>query len=239
MRVVAALEDCNQRGGRMLSIVDLVDAGTVDMPLAAYLAAAMQRGASLLVGASPGGAGKTTVMCALLNFLPRGMTVRVMDGAASFAAAHSDAPGSTCHLAHEIGAGNYYAYIWGASARALFALAAAGHTVASNLHADTLEHTYAQLCGENAVPRAHVQAVALKLFISVAGRQRRVVSVYECTQHAERLVWQLTPHGFVRQEHSRLVTPADELHMQELLATLRAHDARTLAAVRHWLENRE
>ena len=54
----------------MLSLVDLIKAGTVDLRLAAYLAAAMHSGASLLVGARPGAAGKTTVMCALLNFLP-------------------------------------------------------------------------------------------------------------------------------------------------------------------------
>ncbi|MCK5526789.1 MAG: hypothetical protein KAJ05_06545, partial [Candidatus Latescibacteria bacterium] len=67
---IRVLDDCNQRGGRMLSLVDLITAGTVDLPLAAYLSAAMRSGASLLVGARPGGAGKTTVMCALLNFLP-------------------------------------------------------------------------------------------------------------------------------------------------------------------------
>jgi hypothetical protein len=48
----------------MLSLVDLIEAGTVDLPLAAYPAAAM-RSASLLVGARPGDAGKTAVMCAL------------------------------------------------------------------------------------------------------------------------------------------------------------------------------
>jgi len=31
---VRAINDCNQRGGRMLSLVDLVDAGTVDLTLA-------------------------------------------------------------------------------------------------------------------------------------------------------------------------------------------------------------
>ena len=67
---VRAINDCNQRGGRMLSLVDLLDAGSVDLPLAAYLAAAMRGGASLLVGARPGGAGKTAVMCALLNWIP-------------------------------------------------------------------------------------------------------------------------------------------------------------------------
>ena len=63
----------------MLSLVDLIEAGTLDLALAAYLAAAMRSGASLLVGARPGGAGKTAVMCALLNFLPNQTSIRAVD----------------------------------------------------------------------------------------------------------------------------------------------------------------
>jgi hypothetical protein len=48
---------CNQRGGRMLSIVDLIEAGTITPELAAYSLAAIGSGASFLVGAMPGGAG--------------------------------------------------------------------------------------------------------------------------------------------------------------------------------------
>lgn len=44
----------------MLSIVDLVEAGTFTPDLAAYSLAAIGSGASFLVGADPGGAGKTT-----------------------------------------------------------------------------------------------------------------------------------------------------------------------------------
>ena len=54
----------------MLSVFDLLDAGTLDLNLAAYLMARISKGASFWVGAVPGGAGKTTVMCALLNFVP-------------------------------------------------------------------------------------------------------------------------------------------------------------------------
>ena len=63
----AEIDRCNQRGGRMLSIVDLIDAGTVTRDLAAYSLAAISNGASFMVGAMPGGAGKTTVMGALLK----------------------------------------------------------------------------------------------------------------------------------------------------------------------------
>ena len=64
------LNRCNQRGGRMLSIFDLLAAETLHLDLATYLMARISRGASFMVGAVPGGAGTTTVMCALLNFVP-------------------------------------------------------------------------------------------------------------------------------------------------------------------------
>ena len=64
------LNRCNQRGGRMLSVFDLITAKTLDLDLAAYLMARISKGSSFMVGSVPGGAGKTTVMCALLNFLP-------------------------------------------------------------------------------------------------------------------------------------------------------------------------
>jgi len=64
------IEMLNQRGGRTLSIVDLIAAGTIGPEMAACACRAMHQGASLLTGARPGGAGKTTLMAAVLNFLP-------------------------------------------------------------------------------------------------------------------------------------------------------------------------
>ena len=50
----------------MLSVVDLLEAGTLSPAQAAWLLRRILRGSSWLVGAGPGGAGKTTVMSALL-----------------------------------------------------------------------------------------------------------------------------------------------------------------------------
>jgi len=66
------IDRCNQRGGRMLSIVDLVQAGTFTVDLAAYALAAIGKGASFMVGALPGGAGKTTVMGVIQSLLAAG-----------------------------------------------------------------------------------------------------------------------------------------------------------------------
>ena len=57
-RATAKIEQLNQRGGRMLSIMDLIQAGTISVPMAAYAMRAMHQGASLLTAARPGGAAR-------------------------------------------------------------------------------------------------------------------------------------------------------------------------------------
>jgi type IV secretory pathway ATPase VirB11/archaellum biosynthesis ATPase len=73
------IERLNQRGGRTLSIVDLIQAGTLTVEMAACAMRAMHEGASLLTGARPGGAGKTTLMAAILNFLPPQVALITVD----------------------------------------------------------------------------------------------------------------------------------------------------------------
>jgi hypothetical protein len=239
---VREIERCNQRGGRMLSLVDLLDAGSVDLSLAAYLAAAMREGASLLVGARPGGAGKTAVMCALLNFLPDQTAIRpVADPAILMKGLRDAEPGKTCYLGHEIGAGYYYAYVWGEQARTFFQLAANGHTIASNLHADTLPQTVRQLCAENGVPRAHLDAVTLKVYLAmVRGRgwsvHRWVSRVYESDGVLDRLIVERQDDGtFQRITESVVVSPTQEAEYASFLSALRKQGCRTIEDVRRAL----
>ena len=73
------IEMLNQRGGRTLSIVDLIRAGTISVPMAACAMRVVREGASILTGARPGGAGKTTLLAALLSFLPPGEEIVTVD----------------------------------------------------------------------------------------------------------------------------------------------------------------
>ncbi len=221
----------------MLSLIDLLDAGSVDLPLAAYLAAAMRAGASLLVGATPGGAGKTAVMCALLNFVPNQTELIPVAGQTVLAQALRDSlPGQRCYVAHEIGPGHYFAYLWGGQARAFFALAAHGHQIAANLHADTLDETYDQLVRQNGVEQAQVQAVTLKIYLQMAweGRTARrwVYRVYENVGQ-DRLVWEGRAVGqFVRVAPSLLVSEAVQAQYAGLLNDLHRRNVRRIEEVR-------
>ena len=179
----AEIERCNQRGGRMLSIVDLIEAGTVTRELAAYSLAAIGTGASFMVGALPGGAGKTTVMGALLNFVPLSVSLVTADRRAVIEEGLADRTQRGCYVCHEIGAGDYYAYLWGEPLRRYFELPAAGHMIATNLHADTLEQAREQVCEDNGVQLAALRRMNVIYFLAVErhrqGAMRRIVTVWE------------------------------------------------------------
>jgi len=237
---VRAINVCNQRGGRMLSLVDLLEDDSVNLEMASYLAAAMRAGASLLVGAQPGGAGKTTVMCALLNFLPDEVAIRAVDNTDVMVnGARETQPGEVCFIAHEISPATYYrAYIWGSDARTFFQLTERDHLIATNLHADTLAQTREQLCGENDVAPEHLARVNLKLYLRIhrsRGWQRAhwVHRVYESDGAADRLLWESDgPGAFEQRGESDLVTPTEVTRYKELIASLRDRGARTIEDVR-------
>jgi hypothetical protein len=165
------LNRCNQRGGRMLSIFDLLEAETLDLDLAAFLMERINRGASFMVGARPGGAGKTTVMCALLNLIPASCGLIAATAATVRAAGTKTADGGArqCYVCHEIGPGPYFSYLWGRELRAYCALQEKGHLLATNLHADDLDETREQVCTENGVPPAHFQGFNVLVFLRTRG----------------------------------------------------------------------
>ena len=200
----------------MLSVVDLVNMHTLDLDLAAYLTARVSRGCSFLVGALPGGAGKTTVMAALLNFVPPDCRLATADSGTTvrrILAAPDDR--RCCFICHEIGSGPYFAYLWGRDARDFFALPAAGHVIATNLHADTYEQCRAQLCRDVGLAETAFHQCQLCLFIHRVGRswsdpRRRLVAVYEGDGDGpHRLVWQWNraADAFDRIAPSGLIVP--------------------------------
>ncbi|UCF14582.1 MAG: hypothetical protein JSW59_14300 [Phycisphaerales bacterium] len=163
------LNRCNQRGGRMLSIFDLLAAKTLDLDLAAYLMARISKGASFMVGAAPGRAGKTTVMCALLNFVPVDVSLAAATPEAVRRAADQAVVRRVCYVCHEIGSGPYYAYLWSDALRTYCELSERGHMLATNLHADDISQARSQVCGTNGVPTDHFNSFELLIFLRVGG----------------------------------------------------------------------
>lgn len=174
--VIDAVVRSNQRGGRMLSLIDLIEAQTLTREMAAWLTERIEAGASVLVGANPGGAGKTAVMGALLTMLPPGERVHVTHSSRGFGfrSAKSDghwrsAGAGDCVVAYEISPASYEAYIWGEEVRAFLERATAGARLVANLHADTLEEARDQIVTDNGATRAAFNAFDVFVPITVGG----------------------------------------------------------------------
>lgn len=174
----------NQRGGRLLSIVDLVEAGTLSVEVAAFMLCSMAQGASVLTGALAGAAGKSTLLATALGFLPPGERVITVSSHTVVARALSRPPGnSECFLAHEIGQGRFYGYIWGRTVRDFFGLLETGRRTATCLHADNLAQTQEILTGSPLfVDPGRLSLLGLLGFIRMAetpsGVGRRVTYLY-------------------------------------------------------------
>jgi hypothetical protein len=149
----------------MLSVFDLLAAKTLDLDLAAYLMARISKGSSFIVGSVPGGAGKTTVMCALLNFVP--VDVPLIPATPEEVYKAAKASPRSCYICHEIGSGPYFAYLWADALKTYCGLVEHGHMLATNLHADDLEQAKEQICGENSVSFEHFNRFELLIFLRI------------------------------------------------------------------------
>lgn len=179
------IEQLNQRGGRTLGIVDLIRAGTINAEMAAFACRAMENGASILTGARPGGAGKTTLMAALLGFLPPEVPIATVDRPAVIRQGHlQPTDRAECYLVHEIGSGQWFGYLWGPDVADFLSLIEGRRRIASCLHADTLEELRQILSSPPLGVEPSVLArVELVLFMHVdaagGGYRRRVSTFYQ------------------------------------------------------------
>jgi len=173
------IDRLNQRGGRMLSLVDLLGAGTMDLEMAAQMAALVACGGSFLTAAGPGGVGKTTLMGAMLAFLPPGAAIVPIESARTLDRLPPPSPKTPqCLVVHEIGSGPYYAYLWGPAVGRYFESARpAGRCLASNLHAETYDEAIHQLAGLDVTEEALAE-IDLMAFMAMDGRRRRVTAVW-------------------------------------------------------------
>jgi hypothetical protein len=175
------INSLNQRGGRMLSVVDLIEDGTLDAPTSGLMLSFMATGASFLTAAGPGGVGKTTLMGVLLSFLPPDERICTVTDPATV----GDPDEPTCWLCHEIGSGHWFGYLWGREAARFLALQRTGR-IAGSLHADTDEEIAAQLLGPDVgAAEEDLAAVDLLLTMVRVGGLRRTSVIYEsASEHA-------------------------------------------------------
>jgi hypothetical protein len=152
------------------SIVELLRAGTLDAELAATLWLLIEGRVPIIVAAAGRGEGKSTLLGALLDFLPPGMRTIELEGAMETfdwlpqatelgwdrppadapvaetagraAASHRPIrPDDTVLLIPEL-SDHLPSYTWGAEARIAIRAASIGYDLAATIHADELEEVF-------------------------------------------------------------------------------------------------
>lgn len=130
-----------------LSIVDLIAAGNFDARTAALLWLLIEARASIIVAADPPGAGKTTTLTALSDFLPPGTKRIYLRGwNETFDFLDTAEAGRSYLLCNEISA-HLPVYLWGRKVQQLFAALGTGLPFGATMHADTLDEVIAILAG--------------------------------------------------------------------------------------------
>ena len=145
------------------SIVEMIRAGTLDAELAAMLWVLIEGRVPIIVAAAEQGTGKSTLLTALLDFLPPGVRTVELEGATeSFdwlpqatelgwdghAGLPGDAadrppfrPDDTVLLVPEL-SDHLPSYTWGEEARIAVRAASIGYGLAATIHADSLDEVF-------------------------------------------------------------------------------------------------
>lgn len=157
-----------------LSIVDLIAAGNFDARTAALLWLLIESRASVIVAAEPSGAGKTTTLTALTDFLPPETGRSYLRGwDETFAFRDTADPARHYLLCNEISA-HLPHYLWGRKVQELFDACAAGYAFGATMHADTWQEVVGTLVGYPLyVPLAALARLDLIMTLAVEYRARR------------------------------------------------------------------
>lgn len=118
------------------SILELVNTDTLDLHLAAILWMMMEQRSSIIVGAGPGFAGKTTLLNSLLDLLPSNVKrVYLYGDHHDFSFVKTAVPSETYLVAEEFN--TYMNYVWGQTAITAFTLLKEGYSMGGTMHART------------------------------------------------------------------------------------------------------
>jgi len=139
-----------------LSIIEIIERGSMSPRLAALFWLGLERGASIMVAADPPTAGKTATLTALLAFAPRESLAYFTRGLGeTFDLPPPNGSTPTYLLVNEM-TDHLAVYTWGHYARRAFELLAQGYSLATTTHADTVAGVLDILEKDLRIPRQHI-----------------------------------------------------------------------------------
>ncbi len=153
-----------------LSIVEILERGSMPPRLAALFWLGIDRGSSLLIAADPPLAGKTTVLTALLAFAPPEAVAYFTRGLGE---TFDLPPVSDSHptyiLVNEM-SDHIPVYTWGRYARRAFELLAEGYSLATTMHANSVAEVMDILENDLSVPQRQIANLAFVAAMHVGYR---------------------------------------------------------------------
>jgi hypothetical protein len=206
-----------------LSILDLVNSGTLDFKVAALLWTLMEHRASVLVAAGPAFAGKTTLLNALLDFLPPDLQKIALQGHfEDFKFLNSSQADKSYLVAEEFSNHGFAEYMWGYKAVKTINLLSKGYSIGATIHARNSQEVIYVLNKYLGLSLPVLTQLGIIVnLLAIAGRNyedepiRRVVSVDLILPHKEGLAIQvLAARQFSEQGFNYL----DDNALQQALA---------------------
>lgn len=198
-----------------LSILNVIDFGTIDFKLAGLLWLLMEHRASALVAAGPSFVGKTTLMHTLLDFLPpdiHQVTLRGYDE--DFKDLGGEKPEKTYLVTEEI-SNHSYEYLWGSQVVKAFELLPKGYALGGTIHARNVQEV-AYVLNAHGLPMPLIAGLGVVITMQVTpGRYyddepvRRVDTVSTLTLTKDGLVAQMLA---ARKDDRFVYPPEQSLH---------------------------
>ncbi len=166
------------------SITQLIQAGTLDSSVGAFLWAMLARRASVIVAAGPRLIGKSTTLHALTSFLPKDtQVVSAIGQHETFDFVNGSYPSKTYILVSEI-SDHTPRYLSGPGVDRLFQLLESGYRMGATLHADSPEEVIQVIKNYSIDIPGSLIAKGIDLIITLyaeetrSGIKRRIRSVY-------------------------------------------------------------
>lgn len=165
-----------------LTLADLVANRTMSPEMAATLAAAAEDRRSLLFVAIPQMAGKSTVMQAVLEYVPEGTPFHRLSWAVDPTLGIPAVGDGGYLIVGEVSPAGYPDYFWDADVRQVFAALDRGFSLATALHAGGAEKAFDVLTRENGVPAEQAARIDVVVYLRMFGDdwnhpERRVVAL--------------------------------------------------------------
>ena len=175
-----------------LTVLDLIQNGTMSAEMAATMWAAMDDRSSFIVAAGPRQAGKSTNTNAILGLLPDDVPLHGLSGEADqFADLASSGAGG--YLVVSEFSNHMPNYLRGEQVMQVFQTAEKGYSIAGTLHADTPEELFYELRSHGPLTDNDLSRIRFLVFLAMRGSMeeplRRVASVWEVDGVSDGKPW--------------------------------------------------